>query len=239
MFEELKNHGVTEDTPKNIMLGAGIICENFVFGFTALESQPADWSTNYKNYYTRSGTSPNYTYTKITGNTAPTFNASTHFKGGWTYDLLGATSGGSKITITPEIKTVEVDGALVKVKGMDFKVGEVAKFETNLVEITPELLKSTVIGQNATSDVEGYDLIVSKSDIQEGDYFNNLAFVGKKADGTPIIVVFENALCTNGFETEAKNKDNAVVKGIFECYQDPTGDLSKLPYKIYYPTPAA
>ena len=196
MYEELKNHGVTKDTPKNILLGAGTLHKGFKF----------DTATKKWNF---------------------------------AESLVGATSGGNKLSIVPEIKTVEVDGALVKVKGLDFKTGEVAKLETNLVEITPELLKTTVIGQVVDSDIEGYDLIESKSDIEEGDYFENLAFVGKKTDGTPIIIILDNALCTSGFEGEAKNKENTVVKCTFECYQDTDGDLSKLPYHIYYPSATA
>lgn len=192
-YEELKNHGVTENTPKNILLGAGTLHKGFKF-----DKQTKKWN--------------------------------------FAESLVGATSGGNKLTITPEIKTVEVDGALVKVKGLDFKTGEVAKLETNLVEITPELLKTTVIGQMGTSDVDGYDLIESKADIEAGDYYENLAFVGKKTDGTPIIIILDNALCTTGFEGEAKNKENTVVKVTFECYQDVDGDLAKLPYHIYYPT---
>lgn len=193
-YEELKNHGVTESTLKNILLGAGTLHKGFKF-----DKQTKKWN--------------------------------------FAESLVGATSGGNKLTITPEIKTVEVDGALVKVKGLDLKTGEVAKLETNLVEITPELLKTTVIGELVESNVEGYNLIESKADIEAGDYYENLAFVGKKTDGTPIIIILDNALCTSGFEGEAKNKENTVVKVTFECYQDVDGDLAKLPYHIYYPTP--
>lgn len=128
---------------------------------------------------------------------------------------------------------------MVAVKGLDFKQGETAKLETNLVEITPELLKATVIGQLVNSDVDGYSLIESKSDISEGDYFDNVAFVGVKTDGSPIIAILDNALCTSGFEGEGKNKEATVIKATFECYAEVSGDLDKLPYHIYYPTPVA
>lgn len=192
-YEELKKHGITADTPENLMLGAGIICHNL------------EWKSNK-----------------------------------WEYDILGATSGGNKVSIVPEITTVEVDGALVKIKGLDRKTGETAKLETNLIEITPAMMKAGVIGENGTSDVTGYDLITSKPDIEAGDYYKNFGFVGKKADGTPVIVIFDNALCTSGFEAENKNKEATVVKCTFECYQECNAetDLSILPYRIYYPTPA-
>lgn len=194
-YEELKKHGITSDTPENLMLGAGIICHNLVYNSTQSK---------------------------------------------WTYDILGATSGGNKVSIIPEITTVEADGALVKIKGLDRKTGETAKMETNLIEITPAMMKAGVIGKDANSDVTGYSLITSKPDIEAGDYYENFGFVGKKTDGTPIIVIFDNALCTSGFEAENKNKEATVVKCTFECYQecDADTDLSILPYRIYYPTPA-
>lgn len=236
-FNELKKHGVTSATPENILLGAGTFHKNLAFGYYLLTAQPADWQSNYKGYFTRSGDSPNYTYSAVTGNSAPTWTENTYYYNGWNFaeSLIGATSGGNKLTITPEIKTVEVDGALVKVKGLDFKQGEVAKLETNLVEITPELMKMTIIGKQKGSSVEGYAELVSKADIEAGDYFDNVGFIGHKTNGEPIIVILENALCTSGLDADAKKKDNTIIKVTFECYQEVTGDLMKLPYHIYYP----
>lgn len=235
MYNEFTKHGVTEKTPKSIMLGAGTLHKGLKFGYHLVNDEPADWATSYTNYYQKNGTD---SYTPVTGNTAPTFSAGTFYFKGWNAKdtLIGATSGGNKISIKPEVINVEVDGALVKVKGLGFKQGEVATLETNLVEITPDLLKNTLIGETVDSDVEGFALLESKPDIQEGDYFENLAFVGWRTDGTPIIIIFDNALCTTGFEGEAKNKENTVVKVTFECYQDVTADLMVLPYHIYYPT---
>lgn len=52
--------------------------------YTLLTAAPADWSTNYTDYYTRSGAGTSespYTYTNVTGDTAPTFAANTYYKG--------------------------------------------------------------------------------------------------------------------------------------------------------------
>lgn len=257
-FEEFKKHGVTQNTPKEIMLGAGTIHKNLKYGYVSIinttKKKPSDWETNYANYYAHEIEEdihdPSHhrdIYTPVTAETKAKFDADFASGGlpdicfkGWNAmeSCIGATSGGNKLTITPNITTVEVDGALVKVKGLDFKQGEVAKLETNMVEVTPELIKTTVIGQVVESDAEGYSLIESKPDILAGDYFENLGFVGWRTDNTPIIIILDNALCTTGFEGEAKNKDNSVVKVTFECYQDVEGDLMKLPYHIYTPTPA-
>jgi len=157
---------------------------------------------------------------------------------GWNFveSCLGATSGGNKFTIKPELVDVDVDGASVKVKDLTYKVGETATMEINFAEISPDIIKTAVFGKLDTSDAEGYDMIVSKPNIETGDYFENIAFVGKRNDGIPIIVILGNALCTSGLELEGKKKESAVMKLTFECYQAIGGDLTILPYKIYYPT---
>ena len=153
--------------------------------------------------------------------------------------LAGATSGGSKFEIVPDVQQVEVDGALVAVAELDVKKGENATMEVNFVELTPEIIQAAVIGQEGTSDVTGYSLITSKSQIESGDYWENIAFVGKTLTGKPIIVILENALCTSGLSIEGKNKEAGVGKYTFRCSQKISGDLTVLPYKIYYPTPTA
>lgn len=151
--------------------------------------------------------------------------------------LAGATSGGSKFEIVPEVTQVEVDGALVAVKELDVKQGETATMEVNFIELTPDIIKASVIGQSSNSDIDGYSLITPKSQIEKGDYWDNIAFVGKMLTGKPIIVIMDNALCTSGLALEGKKKEAGVGKYTFRCSQTIDGDLTVLPYKIYYPTP--
>lgn len=182
--------GVSANTPKNILFGAGTIHKGL----------------------------------KYTTNT-------------WNFanSIVGATSGGSKLSIIPEVTKVEVDGALVAAKGLSVKTGETATMEINFIELTEDIIKAATLGKDGTSDDTNYDIIVPKADIQEGDYWENIAFVGKTLDGKNIIAVLENALCTSGFEQEGKNKEGAVGKYTFECHAELTGDLDTLPWKIYYP----
>lgn len=150
--------------------------------------------------------------------------------------LIGATSGGNKFSIKPEIKQIEVDGAWVPVEGLDVKQGGSAEMEINLIELTPDILKTVVIGQeNTTAALEGYTLIEDKSKIESGDYLENIAFIGKRLDGVPIIVILDNALCTSGLEVEGKNKDASVTKYTFASRQSLDGDLTTIPYHIYFP----
>lgn len=156
---------------------------------------------------------------------------------GWNFanSIIGATSGGSKLTIMPEITNIEVDGALVKVKGLNKKTGETATMEINFVELTKDLVEASLVAADGTSDDATYDLIESKADIAEGDYLDNIAFVGKNLNGQNIIVILDNALCTSGITLEGKNKEAGVVTYTFECHADLTGDLDTLPYHIYFP----
>ena len=153
--------------------------------------------------------------------------------------IVGATSGGSKLSIIPEVTKVEVDGALVAAKGLSVKTGETATMEINFIELTEDIIKAATLGVAGTSEDANYAAIVSKADIAEGDYWDNIAFVGKTLDGRNIIAVLENALCTSGFEQEGKNKEGAVGKYTFKCHADMDTDLDVLPWKIYYPKASA
>lgn len=192
--DEFKSSGITENTPKTIMLGAGTIHKGLTFSASA-----------------------------------------------WNFEesLICATSGGSKLSIVPEFYDIPVDGALVKVKGLTVKVGETAKLEINPIELTPEILKMAVIGDEAASaEATGYNEITSRAVINTGDYISNLGYVGKTIEGKPIIIIFDNALCTSGLELEGKNKEAAVPTFTFECFADLSPEADTLPWHIYYPTPA-
>ena len=182
--------GVSANTPKNILFGAGTIHKNLAYD-----------------------------------------------EGGWNFDesIVGATSGGSKLSIIPEITKIEVDGALVAAKGLTVKTGETASMEINFIELTADIIKAATIGEAGTSEDANYDVIVPKAAIAEGDYWDNVAFVGKTLEGKNIIAILENAICTSGFEQEGKNKEGAIGKYTFESHAELTSDLDTLPWKIYYP----
>lgn len=150
--------------------------------------------------------------------------------------LYGATSGGTKLSIVPQLQTAEVDGVHVNVVGLTQKYGETATIETSITEITPAVLKDAVFLKDKTSDKEGYSVLESKEKIEKGDYLENFAYVGKTMTGQPIIVIFDYALCTSGFETQSTSGKQATFSGKFECYAPAGGSTEKLPYHIYYPT---
>lgn len=189
LIEKFKRSGITEQTPKNMLLNAAVLYRNL-----------------------------------------------TYEDGKWYGDLLGATSGGVKIVITPDIQQIEVDGATVAVRGLEQKWGESAYIEANLIELTPETIKESIVGtKSSLSPVPGYSLYETKALLEDSDYVDNIAAIGTKSDGTEVIIVMENMLCTSGLEADTKNKDKAVLKCKFTCHAGFEDDHTKLPIHIYYP----
>ena len=169
---------------------------------------------------------------------AGTFHKDLKFEGGaWGGTCIGATSGGGKVAIEGEYLDIELDGALVLVKGLTVKQGGKASMEINMAELSGDNIKMATNFKKGESDAEGYDMFIDKPAIEEGDYLENFGFVGKTANGAKdIIIIFENALCKSAFELEGKNKENSVLKLTLEAYASNEGDLDTLPVKIYYPT---
>ena len=169
---------------------------------------------------------------------AGTYHKNLKFENGsWTGDCIGATSGGGKVAITSELIDMELDGALVKVKGLTLKQGGAASMEINFVELSPEMLKTTTLFAEGESDVDGFTMLTDKARITEGDYLEDFGFVGMTADGSKqIVVIFDYAICTSGLELEGKNKESSVIKATLEACAAVDGDLDTLPVRIYYPT---
>ena len=158
--------------------------------------------------------------------------------GQWTGDVLGATNGGGKISIAGEFVDVEVDGALVKVKGLAVKQGGTVTAEVTFAELSTAVMQMATLFKAGESDVDGFTMLQDKAAIEEGDYVENFGFVGCTLNNAKkIIFIMENALCTSGMEIETKNKEQAVIKLTMEAYANLTDDsnLDTLPVKIYYP----
>lgn len=146
--------------------------------------------------------------------------------------IVGATNGGSKVSIIPEYVDVPVDGALVATKGLKKKTGETATMEVNFAEVSADVITAATAGKNTSGVITG------KADIAEGDYWANVAFVGETMDGEPIIAVLPNALITSGFTLEGKNKESSVFACTFTCHADIDESLDVLPWEIIYPNRA-
>jgi len=158
----------------------------------------------------------------------------------WNGVIVGATSGGNKFIYKPGITSVDIDGVHVKTEGLDIKQGEEASLEVNLVEVTAGSVKRAMMGTVAKDEVTGFSVIETKANLTAEDYEDNVAFVGFRNDGQPVIIILGKAICLDGLELEGKSKDKSVIKYKFQCVS-PRKDAGKgiLPIKIYMPEDTA
>lgn len=195
-------HGITTETPNNLMLGAGAIYMNLRRGANGWEGTP-----------------------------------------------IGATSGGNKFTYKPNFVNIEMDGAMVKVKGLTILQGAEASLEVNVAETSKEVLALALCGHitdqpehypgSDTIYVESNDYLIEPNAYLSPDmYLDNIAYVGFRANGDPIIIILNNAVCTSGLDLQGKNGENTVYTLTFECFADLNNDgqdFDTLPVQIYLP----
>lgn len=184
----LKNHAITAETPKNVLLGSGILVKDLVYA-----------------------------------------------SNDWTYEELGATSGGGKIAYEREYIDLDIDGKKVKAEGFDVKLGETGKMTLNLAEVKPETIAAALcLKEDSTSPVTGLKKYKPST---ENVYLERLGFVGYKADGNPIIVIFPKAICLSALELEVKNKEQATIALEFDAVAPSDSDnYGELGIEFYFPT---
>lgn len=246
----MRKSGITATTPNDFLLNAGVVFKNFKWLWRlakqvtdgkyeagAIEVVSDDTEETATSIRISKVTSPGVSFIALaTDYEEP--KVGDHIVGAWddsAANVLGATSGGNKLSILSEITQIEVDGALVKVKGLTQKQGETASLETNLAQHTKESFIRAIIGEEQQSLIKGYSQLTTKALIEASDYLDNIAYVGTMSDGTECIVILENALCTSGLELETKNKETAVLKATFECNADFDDSHDTLPVYIFVP----
>ena len=229
----MRKSGINSNTPNDFLLGAGVVFKNFRFVYKKYEGEePAD-----AKEIKLSRVKPDVSFIGADKGYEPA--AGDYVVGAWDdseENVLGATSGGNKLSIVPEITPIEVDGAVVEIKGLNQKTGESGTLEVNLAQHTVESLKRAIVGREVESLVPGYNQIQTKSLIELSDYLDNIAYVGSMTDGTEIIAIMENAICSSGLEMDTKNKETSVVKTVFKSTADfNSGVYDTLPIYIFYP----
>ena len=230
--------GLTPDTVKNMVFGAGVLYSNFCYGehYTpTFDTAPQGG----KDYYYISGGPGGSGYTEFTGDT---FTAGTKYYEkyeGYGGDKIGATKDGAKVSVKPDLTDIEVDGVLVKMMGLTAKTGEKASMEATVLELNAGNVKNAVIGTHnyaMTDPIVGgtAPFVSTKSSIEAGDYVQNLAIAARRLEDNKLtVVIFKNALCTSGIEIATKNKNTSGSKMVFEAYASQSDqDTDTLPVEI-------
>ena len=245
----MRKSGINSKTPEDFLLGAGVVFKNFKYVYSeATESTAgalevvADDAVEGENQIRIGKLNPGVSFIGLASNySSPTVGD--YVIGAWSdgeENVLGATNGGNKLSIVPEITPIEVDGAVVEIKGLNQKTGETGTLEVNLAQHTIESIKRAIVGKEVDSLIKGYTQIQTKSLIELSDYLDNIAYVGTMTDGTEIIAIMENVICSSGFVLEGKNKETSVVATTFKSTADfKSGVYDTLPIYIFYPNKKA
>lgn len=249
----MRKSGINSNTPNDFLLGAGVVFKNFkyVYSQVTVEGegtapagtlQVVDDDTEETETTIQIGKlNPGVSFIGLAADYTP--KVGDYVTGAWTDGeeyVLGATNGGNKLSIMPETTPIEVDGAVVEIKGLEQKIGEKGTLEVNLAQHTKDSIKRAIIGKEVNSLIKGYSQLQTKSLIELSDYLDNIAYVGTMTDGTEIIAILENAICTSGYEINPKNKETAVTTTTFKSTADFAGGVyDTLPIYIFYPNKTA
>lgn len=149
---------------------------------------------------------------------------------------IGATKGGSQISVTPTYHQSEVDGAITKVLGMAWMTESDVKLETSILEVTEgnlEMALGTFENINHNAD---YNMIQHGSSLEERYVGDVAVFTNIKGREYPVVYVIRDAVITSGLEYDTNTgKDDVAVKLTFEGRVDPAKDIYKIPFYILYP----
>lgn len=162
-------------------------------------------------------------------------------EGGFAGTLHGATSGGVSVLIEQTYRDIEVDGTShTRVKGNKVLESAVGTATVNLKEITAESIKQSLNGTISVSAEDapaGYKEIRSKRYVDDADYINNMAIVGK-ISGTdkPILIILDNVLATSGLDLGTEDNGETVIEQTFEAHASYEQlDKDEFPWRILYP----
>lgn len=139
--------------------------------------------------------------------------------------LAGATSGGVTVAVENTYRDIETDGTShTRVKGQKVLESAVATATTNMKEITAETIKRSLNGELKTESTptiapEGYKIVTSKRFVEEEDYIENIAIVGRMSGSPqPIIAILDNVIVNNGIQMATEDNNEAVIEQIYEAH---------------------
>ena len=158
---------------------------------------------------------------------------------------LGATQGGGNFSATHPMRTIEVDGAVGRVRGLTNIENWDVSISATVIETTVETIKLALAA--ATSETStaptGYTVIKGKADIEDSDFIDNITWVGNiSGSGDPIIIIVKNVLNEDGLAYNMTPKGEGKVELKFYAYNDLVDyetDKVAPPFEIIYPDIAA
>ena len=154
--------------------------------------------------------------------------------------LIGATQGGGSFSAVPTVRQHEVDGAPTNTAGLETIDDWVVTMVANAKEVTADNLQLALGAAKSEASLsggpEGYSKISGKSAIEDGDYKDNITWIGKlKGSQKPVMILLKKALSLNGLTLTVADKNDAVIPITLTGHYS-LDDLETPPYEIFYPS---
>jgi len=153
--------------------------------------------------------------------------------------LLGATRGGSQITLEQEIKDMEVDGARGPVIGSRRITMIKASLTVNFIEHTLANLKRALVGSESAVFETDWDAITRALVIEDADFLTDITIVGEvSGDSDGMAIKLDNTISDGNFELTFADKEEGVVTMTFTAHFDPSdlgAGTDTEPWTIYWP----
>lgn len=160
--------------------------------------------------------------------------------------LIGATVGGSTLSIVPEVRQIAVDGVKGPTKGYEAIDSWTVTLTTNIKEVTVDSVKlmlaaavSTTTNTSTTSPIPAGYTKINLKELEDSDYIDNITWIGRiSGSDSPIMIVIRNAINLNGFSMQAQDKNEGQLPAVFTAHYD-VSDLEDVPVDIYIPNQSA
>ncbi|PFK34391.1 hypothetical protein [Bacillus cereus] len=151
-------------------------------------------------------------------------------------EMVGATTGGTKVGFDREYYDADLDGVLGKMVNSKWLLKDEPHVELTLVEFTKENLQLALPGMVVDSTTEtDYDIMKPTNEIPDSSY-HDIALIGMvSGSNLPIIFVIRNALVVSSIEVDLKDGKGTVgLKCKFIGHYSETASTEP-PYSIYLP----
>ena len=154
--------------------------------------------------------------------------------GVFTGTRLGATQGGGSLAITPEMRSIPIDGMPINTKGTKVIDDWNILMTSNLMEATAVNFKLALAASDidTTTNTE-YDIVSVRRDLENTDYIDNIAWVGRKSDNTPVIIIMDNVLSTGGVNVTFADKSEGIIPLTLQAHAPMDPDANELGCRIY------
>lgn len=151
--------------------------------------------------------------------------------------LIGATRGGCTFTVERDDREIEVDGVPGPVMGLRRTIRLTARIEVTFVELSLQTWVDLTRG-TVTSDGT-HKTITPDSSIVTGDFYTNIALVGRVGNETdPCVLKLLNALTAGEWDVSTNDDDEGELSVTFEAHFDPA-DIDTVPFEILWPVAAS